>query len=448
MTPRGVRKLETPEAFALEVECGVFSVFADEKRPNYVVLRRWKPAPRKGEKGQWERRAVGHIELRDARGAVLETARVIVRDAATKWYVELTGEQAAPASVEEAKPFTIGEAWAAISNPDFGKYPHATPFRDELENALEFASTVWGGTTPWVAIDANFWTKLIRQRVRALVKRNKVGIRATEITISRLITVAHWLRSRGHVAVLIVPPDDWHDALISYWKGLTQTTEEPEPASHRFTLDESRKLLHAAWNVDPRYGLLMWLGAELRLGMVKRCKRSHLKLDEGEFGQLTVPSSSPTKRGEVVVFTRGQRAWVDRCLERGYLRTLEAEHRAGRLAEYHLFGGGKLRDKVAGDPILAVEIGKPLSRAAMWRCWQAVEVLAGIDHVEGRGAYGVRRAAVDVAEEEHLSEAGLQSLGGWSTPDIPRRIYRDRANKAGRADAKKLRAHIRQEGDD
>jgi hypothetical protein len=447
MTPRGPRKLAEPEEFAVLVKCGQFDVTAYEARPNYVMLRRWKPGK---PKGQWQRKAIGELTLRDARGAVLESARAAARDAAMKWYLELTGE-IATAPVEKADaPFTIGQTWAAISDKDTGKYPIKTPFRDELQRAIEYAVVVWGEGTTWASVDDDAWTRLIRRRVTELRAGGKTGIRATEITVSRLGTAAKWLHRTRRIPASVQPPVDWHDELIAYWKGLAKQQHDPEPERPRYTLEQARKLLHAAWDVDPRCGLLMAVGAELRLGQVRRAKRSDLDLTAAEFGQLTVRGAGD-KKGEVVELTRGQRAAVDRAL-RGYLRILEARWiESNGKADYCLFPGGKLHGRANGEPVISgrdPDALAPISRSALTRRWEPIEFLAGTgEHIRGRGAYGLRRAAVDAAESENISEAGLQALGGWSTPDVPRRIYRDKANRAGRADAKKLRAHIREEAD-
>ena len=41
--------------------------------------------------------------------------------------------------------------------------------------------------------------------------------------------------------------------------------------------------------------------------------------------------------------------------------------------------------KVDGDPCLAREAGKPISRATLFRYWATTAVVAGIDHIDGRG---------------------------------------------------------------
>jgi integrase len=450
MSPRGPRKLDQPEAFQLTVECGRFNVIVEEvaARPGYVVMRRWIPGT---PKGTWKRKAIGAMVLRDTRGAVLETAKSAARDAATRWYVEVTGEEAtAERAVAVDLPFTVGETWGLISDVTTGKYPHKSQFRDELHAALRYAESVWGTDTAWSAIDSNQWTVLIRRRVGELVARGKTGIRATEITVSRIMTAVIWLRQKKRILPNAAHPDPtWRDDLLKFWKGLTKQKHDPEPHQPRYNVEQSRKLIDAAWHVDPRSGLLLALGAELRLGQVRRAKRSDLDLEAGEFGRFTVRGAGD-KRGTVVDLTRGQRAAVDQALS-GYLRVFEADYLAGPPDEdYLLFPGGKLFDRKSGKPYIRgsdPDCREPLSRSAITRRWELIEFMVGITHVRGRGAYGLRRAGVDAALDQNISEHGLKEFGGWSTPDMPRRVYADRENKTGRADASKARATFRGEAE-
>jgi hypothetical protein len=452
MSPRGPRKLDQPEAFQLTVECGRFNIVVEEvaARPGYVVMRRWIPG---SPKGTWKRKAIGAMVLRDNRGAVLETAKAAARDAATRWYVDVTGEEAtAERTVDIERPFTVGETWAAISDATTGKYPHKSQFRDELHAALRYAESVWGSDTAWSAIDSNQWTVLIRRRVGELVARGKTGIRATEITVSRIMTSVIWLRQKKRILPNAAHPDPtWRDDLMKFWKGLTNQKHNPEPHRPRYTAEQSRKLINAAWQVDPRSGLLLALGAELRLGQVKRAKRSDLDLTAGVCGCFTVRGAGD-KQGTVVELTRGQRVAVDQALN-GYLRLFEADYLAGPrdvAEDYLLFPGGKLFGRKTGTPYIRgtdPDCLEPLSRSAISRRWELIEFLVGITHERGRGAYGIRRAGVDAALEQNISEHGLKAFGGWSTPDVPRRVYAERENKTGRSDASKARATFRGEAE-
>jgi integrase len=431
MSPRGKRKLETPEAFKVDCEIGTLRIVVEEmpSRPGYVVMRRWVD--------RWVRKSLGRMTLRDERGAVLESARDAAKVAAANWYHEITGQK--PEAIALPAVPTIGQTWGLISAPATGKYPHRTAFRDELQRALEYAVLTWGGETPWTAIDSDHWTTLLRKRLSEQVQQQRTGLRSTEITVSRILTAANWLRKKKRIPLeAAVIDSEWRDEMRQYWKGLTGEASVPEPFRPRHTDDEARRLIARSWDVDHRFGLMMALGAELRLGQVARAKRSDLDLVANQF---TVKGSGD-KKGETIELTVGQSLAVQRALV-GYLRDLE---RSG--VDYYLFPAGRMLGKAAGNPIARVDQGLEHIEENTIRDWYwSAETLAGISRVKGRGVYGVRRAAVDHALGQKVSQQGLKSLGGWSSDEMPRRVYADQENVAGRKEAATVRSSFRGESD-
>lgn len=78
--------------------------------------------------------------------------------------------------------------------------------------------------------------------------------------------------------------------------------------------------------------------------------------------------------------------------------------------------------------------------------FREAEERAGVEHVEGRGAYGLRRLGRDVADDEGLSPSGIESFGMWTPGSpIPQAVYRSRLSKAGRREARGARAALRGE---
>jgi integrase len=57
------------------------------------------------------------------------------------------------------------------------------------------------------------------------------------------------------------------------------------------------------------------------------------------------------------------------------------------------------------------------------------EKLAGVAHVHGRAAYGLRRQAVDGTEELKVSDRARQIAGGWKDIQTPNTIYADQQPK-------------------
>jgi hypothetical protein len=222
-------------------------------------------------------------------------------------------------SIAAAKRLTVGEIENVVTDPDNGLYPHDSAFRRELVRAIRFAVTVWGKDTPIDTLDESSWTKLIRARISDLVKRKFVGSRSTEITVTRLITVMRWLRKRKRIPAGAAEIDDkWKEELKSFRRGLTGTKRDPEPNRPRHTQEEMIKILAAAPKVDPRMSILLYVTAELRLGQTSRAKRSDLKLDASEFGELHIYGAGK-KGGEIVELTQGMRTAIDAYLA-GFLK--------------------------------------------------------------------------------------------------------------------------------
>jgi hypothetical protein len=118
----------------------------------------------------------------------------------------------------------------------------------------------------------------------------------------------------------------------------------------------------------------------------------------GSLGQIEIPGAGK-KHGEVVVFTPEQRRAVDDALG-GYLANYEAAWRGGQIDDYYLFPGSKMRmlDKSGRRWTPKVRAGvTPLSRDGARVAFKELETVAKVKHVEGRGWYGLRRVATDLA---------------------------------------------------
>jgi integrase len=207
-----------------------------------------------------------------------------------------------------------------------------------------------------------------------------------------------------------------------------------------------RRLLARAWDVDPRLGLLLALGAEQRHGQVARARRSDLNLEENSFRIR----SRGKKKGATILLTTGQRAAVDRAMA-GYLAVLEAS-----LPDYPLFPKGQMPGGRSDKPVALVRphgLGDPIDRSTIGDWFLEVEALESklnpehpIPHMKGRGPYGIRRIAVDGAKAQGISREGLQQHGGWTDTQVPDRIYADQEAVAAREEARDVRAKLRGEG--
>jgi integrase len=337
-----------------------------------------------------------------------------------------------PVERHRAAPLTLAQATALMQDRDRGCYPKDTPHRREVLKAMADAIRIWGGERTFASIGKADIRELGRRRARELRQQGHVGVRGAEITVGRLLAVAQWLRDEGHIEEgQCLPESQWK-------KKLREELEAPEPHRPRYTLEEMRALIRNAPLIEPRYGLLIVLGAELRLGQVRKQRRSDLDLEAGTF---TVRGRGK-KRGAVVHLTPGQRAVVGACLTGGYLRDLEA-----LAIDYPLFPQGQLRGgrKGMGTARATQAQADPVTATAIRQWHGRNEEACHIEHLPGRGPYGIRRQAVDATVEGGASRDELKEIGGWSDTQVPERIYRDQESKAARDGAKTIRARIRGE---
>jgi len=147
----------------------------------------------------------------------------------------------------------------------------------------------------------------------------------------------------------------------------------------------------------------------------------------------------------VVVLTPEQRRAVDDALA-GYLANYEAPLRAGQIEDYYLFPGSKMRmlDESGRRWTRKVRVGaKPLSRDGARVAFLQLEAIAKVDHVEGRGWYGLRRIAADLAESATTDDRVKDRLGGWQDSETRKQIYQDRQTDELRAEAANVRRELR-----
>lgn len=431
--------------------------YALKERDNALYLR-WRVG------GNWKKESLGLKLETDARGKITPECESFAVAAANQKSVELASGTVADKSAAVARgPLTIAEAEALITDSGFGKYPHDSNRRRELIRALRLACIVWGAETSWTLIEENDFTKLLRRRLDQLLKEGRSGWRATEITVSCLITVVRWLRRKKFIPREAAPwPEDWKDEIKKHWQGVKGTTDEPEPNRPRHTPEDAIAILIAS-AFEPRFNLLMWLGLELRLGQVARTKRSDCKLPPVDWNARIDPKNDTTdygtvevkgrgkKRGTIVDLARGQRAVLEYALSAdGYLGELEQRYQRKELADYRLFPAGYVVGRVGNNRgksnrlTLSRKINPQNPCTSSWvrKTFREAERRAGVEHVHGRGAYGMRRGSVDVGSAE-LSPAGLKNLGGWTDIKMPEQIYKENENKSGAREARGVRAKLR-----
>lgn len=417
-------------------------VYEDLARGRRLTLRWWNPRTE-----NWQRKALGRTLERDRRGEIVKASRQFAENAATVKSAALI--KGTPDEIAQApRRFTIGMTESVLVDPETGPYPHKTPFRSELIRALDLAAAVWGAETPWASVTDEDWTRLMRRRLEGLLKRDKQGIRMTEITVSRINTATEYLRDQKKIprdAALL--PKKWRKQLLDFWRGWMKKTtgveqKDPVASRPRHTLEEMRKILKAADAVDPRFGLLMQLAAEYRAGQAVRGRRSDIDLTAGTF---TIHGRGK-KLGATIDLTPAQRAHVERVLTSGYLAALERQYLTTG-TDYFLFPAGRIRGKGTPDAHLGagIDIARHCERQWIIDNFRAAETLAEVVQVKGRAQYGLRRQNVDAMNDVGISALGKQASGGWSSTDVPDAIYAESTNKAGRAEAQRVRSKTRGE---
>lgn len=400
-----------------------------------VLYLRWRVA------GDWKRKSLGFAFVRDAKGRIPKAQQERAQRDADAQYARLLSGGLVPAAPTAA--LTIKAGWALATDPERGKWIEDTMHRREMDRAIRRAKSVWGTDTTWNAIDRGEVRRLWRAELKRVKATGRPGVRSAEIIVARVMALATWLRDEGKIA---------STACLS-WKAMKEDMAKDfkayTPKRLRYSLQEYRAILTAAPSVDPRFGLLLQLGAEYRLGQVVRCHRSALSV--GDTGTLRIAGSGK-KGGTTVVLTDAQTAAAYDELTVGYLAGLESAYQTKQIDDYPLFPGVRL-PKHDGVPYTRIDHATRPSMGAnhQLRTWlRATEAKARVDdqpipHITGRGWYGLRRIAVDAAKESGISREGLGASGGWANTQVPDAIYAEQEMAWAAKEAADIRAKIRGE---
>lgn len=336
------------------------------------------------------------------------------------------------------KPLTISEGIELAFDSDHGHFPTESRHKRESRRALDRLAARLPDDLTWEKLDLDQVTAQIRKAARASVDGS--GYRATELTWEMMYTVAQWLRDRKHIPLTAaVPRLKWKENLKREWEAITG--HKVEPYQPRYTEEEAARLLAAAHKVDPRLELLLEIGVELRCGQVLRCRRSDLELEGGGFGLGRVQvHGKGRKAGEVVDLHPEARECIDFALSEGYLADAEAAYREGKIKDYFLFPGGRLRrGRARVDNAAKLHI----HRRTLNDWIRELEVIAGVEYVPRRALYGLRRFATDLAEDFEKDDRVLNLLSGHLDSKTRRRIYQQRDRDKLRARAAITRRQMR-----
>jgi hypothetical protein len=168
----------------------------------------------------------------------------------------------------------------------------------------------------------------------------------------------------------------------------------------------------------------------------------------GEFalGRLRVRGRGK-KKGSVIDIDSALRAQIDYEITAGYLRECERAYQGegpDSISDYALFAQGRLvRGAVPVRPN-----GKylsPLSKRGMLDFFHALEQFAGVDHVPGRGWYGLRRLWTDLGEEYLKSKRAKEMLSSHARGSrMSEQVYQSKEDELAIREAARGRAAIRE----
>jgi integrase len=411
------------DLWTYEVGIRPYRVIAEERgdRHGMVYLRFWTGT-------NWTRETTGE-RVRTKGGALVKSKCAAIEKLARQKYADLSAgvgpEPSAP------KRLTIVDGLLKAMDRHRGLYPKDTPHRREVERELRRVAAILGEHRTWDSIRRGDIVEIYRKRAATLRTQGHDGKRGAEITVARLLAVGEWLRGEELI------PEAACRAPLRWKKVLGDELEAPEPHRPRHTVEELRKILAAAPQVDPRLALALQLGAELRLGQVLRVRRSDVDLDAG---MLRVRGKGK-KGGQLVKLIPTQLDTL-RWAVAGFLAPLEALG-----TDYPLLPAGQLTGgrKTDATPVCRKEqaTGGSVGRRTALAWFHEAEAVAGVPSIPGRGWVGLRRGGVDGAKGLGVSREVLKEFGGWSDTQVPDGIYADQESLEAIGKAADARASIR-----
>lgn len=375
--------------------------------------------------------------VRDDDGNIDPEKENAARQAATeRWKQYSAGEHPQPTS----KKLTLKRAVQLVLHPKEGKYAGESDWQNNVERYLKICIEVLGDI-PIEDIKHSHYRKVWRWLAAEHVKDSEqYGARTAEMVCGALRTAMNWLGQEELVEpYTALPAKGWKTQMLAEWVKLTGKPIS-DPKKPRYTKAEYAKLWAALPKADPRVRLAVEIGAELRLGqVVERTRRSDV-VPHGihEIGMVIVHGSGK-KFGEDVVLNDEQRAGLVEAITTGFLSECERAYKAGEIPDYLLIAGGHLLGEKSGNPKAQPKNAlMTIQKRAMQGYWRELEELADVQHMDGRGWYGVRRRASDDSEDETSDERVLNKMGGWKNSQTRRR-YQD----AGRTDIAEKAADVR-----
>lgn len=431
-------------------------------RGRAIELRWWV-----GELKRFKKKSLGFV-IRDERGVIQEHLQREAVRLTQGWYDALMAGRtpALEAEEETGGPLTLSAGFdLAVAVPS-GMYVVETEHLREVRRAAR--DILWAiGTND--AGRPRTWDTLAYSAVRELWLRlakryadtGQGGPAWTERCVVLFLQVNQWLAVEEKIGRAVAVRKSWREQMRREWEQLTASRITRRAPRHS---EAEIALIFSALDnpeVDPRIALAIELGAEARLGQVSRMMRSDVDLSPvGAFGLgRIVVHGSGKKLGVNRDLTPEERAAIDRTLS-GYLRNLEQAYRDRLRKDYPMFPSGRLRYDVppsrwpaAGEAVTGhahpIRRAKwdapdqPIGTRTLTDLFHALERIAGVTPVEGRGWYGIRRKATDVYEDYESDERVLNDQTGHRNSETRRNAYQEREREEIRAKSAETRRRVR-----
>jgi hypothetical protein len=195
-----------------------------------------------------------------------------------------------------------------------------------------------GAPRTWESLSYSSVRELWLKLAERYVGTGRGGPAWTERCVVILMQVAQWLAVEEQTSRAVAVKRTWREQMRREWEQLT--TKRIVRRAPRHSTEEIARIFSALDHpdVDPRIALAVELGAEARLGQVRRLRRKVVDLSPiGAFGRgrITVHGSGK-KLGLTRDLTPEERAAIDRALA-GYLR--HHAYSAGLRDDYRMFPG-------------------------------------------------------------------------------------------------------------
>jgi hypothetical protein len=237
---------------------------------------------------------------------------------------------------------------------------------------------------------------LAKNAARTGLPELRTAVRAAQV----LVRVAEWLGEHASDSGAARPKvTNVRRAVEKLWQ--KEFKRNAAPAQPRHTPEEYAKIISALVDrsvpMDPRLRLALLMNAERRAGQVLHVLRSQVTMKESIPFSFEIPARGTKRTPDVCRFDEAAAATLAEAMQTGYLTEFEAAYQAGAIQDYWLFPVGKLakgRAKFSAEKVT----GESWNERSLHDEFKQLELQCGIEPIEGRGHYGLKRAATDISD--------------------------------------------------